>query len=183
MWINVIFKYFRKKNVTRKIKKRMSAWIWKSGPKYFTGATLWEASIMLNILTVRSGKCARDSVATKWASRLEKPAPVPSPWEALVVKETKATARVGDRQLIFDMIHGTASLDYPHTQIKTGDSMPSHPCFKSLLPSRSDSCCHLRSKISAILPSPHNQSWGIPRNRGRWSHLSQLSYNFRQAEV
>ena len=40
----------------------------------------------------------------------------------------------GNRQLLFDMIAGVASCDYPHTNIKKGDLMPSHPCFRLLLP-------------------------------------------------
>ena len=39
-----------------------------------------------------------------------------------------------NRQLIFDMIDGSASCDYPHTTIKKGEPMPTHPCFRKLLP-------------------------------------------------
>ena len=39
-----------------------------------------------------------------------------------------------DRQVLFDMCAGVASRDYPHTSIKKGDCMPTHPIFQTLLP-------------------------------------------------
>jgi hypothetical protein len=39
-----------------------------------------------------------------------------------------------NRQLILDMIEGSASYDYPHTDIRKGDSIPTYPCFCKLLP-------------------------------------------------
>ena len=40
----------------------------------------------------------------------------------------------GNRQLIFDMLAGYASHDYPHTNIRKGDPMPTHPVFRTVLP-------------------------------------------------
>ena len=40
----------------------------------------------------------------------------------------------GTRQLLLDLLAGQASCDYPHTAIRKGDSMPSHPTFSRLLP-------------------------------------------------
>ena len=42
------------------------------------------------------------------------------------------------RQLALDMVAGKASVDYPTTQIKRGDTLPTHPSFRLALP-----ICHL----------------------------------------
>jgi hypothetical protein len=39
-----------------------------------------------------------------------------------------------DRQALLDMCAGVASKDYPHTSIKKGYPLPSHPIFQTLLP-------------------------------------------------
>ena len=39
-----------------------------------------------------------------------------------------------NRHVLFDMLAGEASCDYPHTSIKKGDQMPSHTCFSTVLP-------------------------------------------------
>ena len=42
------------------------------------------------------------------------------------------------RQLALDMVAGKASVDYPTTQFKRGDTLPTHPSFRLALP-----ICHL----------------------------------------
>jgi hypothetical protein len=43
------------------------------------------------------------------------------------------------RQIVFDMVAGKASVDYPNTTYKKGDPLPTHPSFVLLY--HLVSCC------------------------------------------
>ena len=62
--------------------------------------------------------------------------PGPLSPEALICLKLDITEffRSANRQVLFDILAGEASCDYPHTSIKKGDQMPSHPCFRTVLP-------------------------------------------------
>ena len=86
-----------------------------------------------------------------------------------------------NRQLIFDMIDGSASCDYPHTNIKKGEPMPTHPCFRKLLPlavvlygQRSMLACHHSGRSVAFVPF----YWSLPR-RWNWFWLFESCSSFR----
>ena len=73
-----------------------------------------------------------------------------------------------NRQHFLDVLTGVASCDYPHTDIRAGDPMPMHPCFKQLLHlavglygQRSTVACHHHSRLVALVPFTTGVSqWG-----------------------
>ena len=86
-----------------------------------------------------------------------------------------------NRQLIFDMIAGVASCDYPHTDIKKGDPMPTHPCFRALLPlavalygRKSMLACHHSGRKVAFVPF----TTGTSQEDGTGSGFSSLAAQF-----
>ena len=92
----------------------------------------------------------------------------------------------GNRQLILDMIAGTATYDYPHTSIKKGDPMPTHPCFKKVLPlavalygKKSKLACHHRTRPVAFVPF----TTGVSQGDGTGSGFSCLEAHFAGVET
>jgi hypothetical protein len=86
-----------------------------------------------------------------------------------------------NRQLILDMIEGSASCDYPHTDIRKGDSMPTHPCFCKLLPldvalygRKSKLACHHKARPEAFAPF----TTGVSQGHGTGSGFSSLPAHF-----
>jgi hypothetical protein len=79
------------------------------------------------------------------------------------------------------MLAGVASCDYQHTNIRAGDPMPTHPCFKRLLPlavglygKRSTLACHHRSRPVAFVPF----TTGVSQGDGTGSPFSSLPAHF-----
>jgi hypothetical protein len=86
-----------------------------------------------------------------------------------------------NRQIILDMIEGSASCDYPHTDIRQGDPMPTHPCFRKLLPlamalygRKSKLACHHKTRPVAYVPF----TTGVSQGDGTGSGFSSLSAHF-----
>ena len=91
-----------------------------------------------------------------------------------------------DRQVLFDMLACEASGDYPHTSIKKGDQMPSHPCFCTVLPLAAALCGK-----KSLLPSFHSSrgvayvpfTTGVSQGDGTGSFGAALEAHFATSQA
>jgi hypothetical protein len=93
---------------------------------------------------------------------------------------------LSQRQLILDMIEGSASCDYPPTNIRKRDPMPMHPCFCKLLPltvalygRKSKLACHHPTRAVAFVPF----TTGVSQGDGTGSGSSSLEPHFAGTET